>query len=185
MRIKSPSRVMPALLISTSTGPWCSSTSAKARSMSSTFVTSHWTPNRPSGAPLLRWVTATESPCAAKERAIASPIPRLPPVTSTDLPTCHSPAPGCLPEENLAGGRGTHLRAWAPGGEDGAMSRIAILPPGRRGAALGAALIETGHDVGWLPAGRSAGSRRRAEEAGLTALDDLTDRDLVLSVCPP
>jgi len=53
------------------------------------------------------------------------------------------------------------------------------------GAAVGRALVEAGHDVGWLPEGRGAGTRRRAEEAGLTALDDVADRDLVVSVCPP
>ncbi len=87
IRMSSPSRVMPALLTSTSTGPWCSSTAVKAASTSALEVTSHCTPNRPSGAPLPRWVTATESPWSANDRAIANPIPRLPPVTSTDLPT--------------------------------------------------------------------------------------------------
>src|SRR5688572_1169054 len=84
---------MPALLTSTSTGPWRSSTSLNARSTASASVTSHVTPNSPSGAPLPRWVTATESPASAKARAMASPMPLFPPVTSTDLPTCHSPAP--------------------------------------------------------------------------------------------
>jgi len=65
------------------------------------------------------------------------------------------------------------------------MTRIAILHPGQMGAAVGRALVEAGHDVGWLPDGRGAGTRRRAEEAGLTALDDVADRDLVVSVCPP
>ncbi|SLJ58023.1 Uncharacterised protein [Mycobacteroides abscessus subsp. abscessus] len=50
---------MPALATSTSTGPWCASTSAKARSTDSVSVTSHLTPNRPSGTPEPRWVTAT------------------------------------------------------------------------------------------------------------------------------
>jgi 3-hydroxyisobutyrate dehydrogenase-like beta-hydroxyacid dehydrogenase len=65
------------------------------------------------------------------------------------------------------------------------MTRIAILHPGSMGAAVGRALVEAGHDVGWLPAGRGAGTRRRAGEAGLTALDDVGDCDLVISVCPP
>src|SRR5438067_652101 len=64
-------------------------------------------------------------------------------------------------------------------------ARIAILHPGRMGAAVGRTLLEAGHDVGWLPRGRGSGTRRRADEAGLTALDDVADRDLVLSVCPP
>jgi 3-hydroxyisobutyrate dehydrogenase-like beta-hydroxyacid dehydrogenase len=65
------------------------------------------------------------------------------------------------------------------------MTRIAILHPGQMGAAVGRALLEAGHDVGWLPEGRGARTRRRAGEAGLSALDDLSDRDLVVSVCPP
>ena len=65
------------------------------------------------------------------------------------------------------------------------MTRIAILHPGSMGAAVGRTLVEAGHDVGWLPDGRGAGTHRRAEEAGLTALADVGDRDLVLSVCPP
>src|ERR687897_395127 len=105
--MSSPSRVMPALLTSTSTGPWCSSTSVKARSTAAASVTSHCTPNRPSGAPLPRWVTATASPCSANARAIASPIPRFPPVTSTDLATAHS-LPRCAPRLSapVAGGSG-------------------------------------------------------------------------------
>ncbi|NYJ08822.1 NAD(P)-dependent oxidoreductase [Petropleomorpha daqingensis] len=65
------------------------------------------------------------------------------------------------------------------------MTRIAILHPGQMGAAVGRALVEAGHDVGWLPEGRGPGTRRRAEEAGLVALTGVDDRDLVLSVCPP
>ena len=65
------------------------------------------------------------------------------------------------------------------------MTRIAILHPGSMGAEVGRALVEAGHDVGWLPEGRGAATRRRAEDAGLTALDDVADRELVLSVCPP
>src|SRR3954469_2031018 len=109
---------MPALLTSTSTGPWCSSTSVNARSTAAASVTSHCTPNSPSGAPLPRWVTATESPASANDRAIASPIPRLPPVTSTDLPTVPHPAL-VLPtvQGNLSGRRRSHLREPGTGHE--------------------------------------------------------------------
>jgi 3-hydroxyisobutyrate dehydrogenase-like beta-hydroxyacid dehydrogenase len=65
------------------------------------------------------------------------------------------------------------------------MTHIAILHPGQMGAAVGRALVDTGHDVGWLPAGRGAGTRRRAVEAGLREVPDLGDREVVLSVCPP
>src|SRR5271163_151176 len=87
IRMRNASAARPALDTSTSTGPWCSSTSLKARSTASLSVTSHSTPNSPSGAPDERWVTATLWPSAASRRATASPIPRFPPVTSTDRDT--------------------------------------------------------------------------------------------------
>src|SRR4051812_21232887 len=87
MRSSSVSSVVPALETSTWTGPSSASTTLNAASTCSPEVTSHSTPNSPSGAPLPRWVTATRSPFAAKARAIASPIPRLPPVTSTVRPS--------------------------------------------------------------------------------------------------
>jgi 3-hydroxyisobutyrate dehydrogenase-like beta-hydroxyacid dehydrogenase len=65
------------------------------------------------------------------------------------------------------------------------MTSIAVLHPGRMGAAIGALLVASGPEVRWLPAGRGAGTRRRAEEAGLVAADDLSGCDVVLSVCPP
>jgi hypothetical protein len=65
------------------------------------------------------------------------------------------------------------------------MTRIAILHPGQMGAAVGRTLVEAGHDVSWLPAGRGAGTGRRAAAAGLHAAEDVRDRDLVLSICPP
>src|SRR5690625_4731578 len=87
IRIRNASLEMPALATSTSTGPWCSSTSLNARSTASLSVTSHTTPNSPSGAPEPRWVTATLWPSAASRCAIANPIPRLPPVTRTERDT--------------------------------------------------------------------------------------------------
>jgi 3-hydroxyisobutyrate dehydrogenase-like beta-hydroxyacid dehydrogenase len=65
------------------------------------------------------------------------------------------------------------------------MTIIAILHPGRMGAAIGATLVSAGHDVRWLPAGRGPGTHRRAAEAGLRPADDLAGCDVVLSVCPP
>src|ERR1700757_1167889 len=49
--------------------------------------TSHWTTDSPSTGSPDREVTVTLSPSAASRRAIASPIPRFPPVTSTERPT--------------------------------------------------------------------------------------------------
>jgi 3-hydroxyisobutyrate dehydrogenase-like beta-hydroxyacid dehydrogenase len=65
------------------------------------------------------------------------------------------------------------------------MPRVAVLHPGEMGAAVGAALLEVGADVVWRPEGRSDETRRRAEEAGLTPVDDVRDCDMVVSVCPP
>ncbi len=93
IRIRNASLEIPALATSTSTGPWCSSTSLNARSTASLSVTSHTTPKSPSGAPEPRWVTATLWPSAASRCAMARPIPRLPPVTSTERGTNGGLAP--------------------------------------------------------------------------------------------
>ena len=88
IRMISMSALRPALATSTSTGPWCSSTWVNAASTAALSVTSHWTANRSSpGAPDPRCVTATLCPSAASRRATASPIPRFPPVTSTERET--------------------------------------------------------------------------------------------------
>jgi 3-hydroxyisobutyrate dehydrogenase-like beta-hydroxyacid dehydrogenase len=65
------------------------------------------------------------------------------------------------------------------------VTTVAVLHPGRMGAAVGALLVGAGIDVRWLPAGRGPGTWRRAEDAGLGAVDDLAGCDVVLSICPP
>jgi 3-hydroxyisobutyrate dehydrogenase-like beta-hydroxyacid dehydrogenase len=69
------------------------------------------------------------------------------------------------------------------------MTTIGLLHPGEMGAALGARLRERGHRVAWAGDGRSAGTRSRAEAAGLRdagPLGALLDRcAVVVSVCPP
>ena len=66
---------------------------------------------------------------------------------------------------------------------------VALLHPGDMGSALGACLVANGHQVVWASAGRSAGTRARADAAGL--VDKVTigravgAADIVLSVCPP
>jgi len=65
------------------------------------------------------------------------------------------------------------------------MARIAILHPGEMGAAVGGCLVQAGHDVVWVAAGRSPASRRRADAAGLRAVESLGGCDVVLSICPP
>src|SRR4051794_29564272 len=87
IRSRSVSRAMPALATRTSTGPWCSSTAVKAASTEAVSVISQGTAKAPSGAAPDRLVTATLSPWARKASAMARPIPRLPPVTRTDLLT--------------------------------------------------------------------------------------------------
>jgi 3-hydroxyisobutyrate dehydrogenase-like beta-hydroxyacid dehydrogenase len=68
-------------------------------------------------------------------------------------------------------------------------ARIGILHPGEMGAAVGQCLVTSGHEVLWLPEGRSAATAGRAEAAGLTAaygLADLVRRaDVIVSVLPP
>jgi 3-hydroxyisobutyrate dehydrogenase-like beta-hydroxyacid dehydrogenase len=63
--------------------------------------------------------------------------------------------------------------------------RVGLLHPGEMGAAVGHVLVKGGHEVQWLPAGRSQETARRAAEAGLTAVEDLGDAGLILSICPP
>lgn len=60
-----------------------------------------------------------------------------------------------------------------------------MLHPGAMGAAVGAALIEVGHDVVWLPEGRSPSTYDRATAAKLRGVDDLRGCELVLSIVPP
>ncbi len=69
------------------------------------------------------------------------------------------------------------------------MTRLAILHPGRMGAAVAGQAIRAGTPVAWWPAGRSADTARRAAQAGLEPVDDLGDllaaSDIVISLCPP
>ncbi len=62
---------------------------------------------------------------------------------------------------------------------------IAIVNPGEMGAAIGTQLVQAGHQVVWLPAGRSEGTRGRAVAAGLQPVDSVLECDAVLSVAPP
>jgi len=67
---------------------------------------------------------------------------------------------------------------------------IGLLHPGEMGAAVGQCLAAAGHEVLWVPEGRSPASTARAEAAGLTAarggLAGLVRRaDVIVSVCPP
>ena len=77
-------------------------------------------------------------------------------------------------------------------GDNGSMSdtTIGLLHPGEMGAAVGQCLAAAGHQVLWVPEGRSPASAARAGAAGLTAADgglaELAGRaDVIVSVCPP
>ncbi|MFD6183840.1 DUF1932 domain-containing protein [Streptomyces goshikiensis] len=69
------------------------------------------------------------------------------------------------------------------------MTTVTLLHPGAMGAAVAAQAIAAGHEVLWVPEGRSDATRRRAEEAGATACDSLDEAlersEIVLSICPP
>ena len=66
---------------------------------------------------------------------------------------------------------------------------IGVLHPGLMGSAIAACFRHAGHEVVWVPSGRSDETARRADEAGLARakdLDDLVARcRVILSVCPP
>jgi 3-hydroxyisobutyrate dehydrogenase-like beta-hydroxyacid dehydrogenase len=67
---------------------------------------------------------------------------------------------------------------------------IGLLHPGEMGAAVGQCLADAGHQVLWVPDGRSAATAARAGAAGLTAakagLAEVVRRsDVIVSVCPP
>lgn len=48
--------------------------------------------------------------------------------------------------------------------------RIGLLHPGEMGAALGGIPVQLGHEVIWVPEGRSAASAGRANDAGREAV---------------
>jgi 3-hydroxyisobutyrate dehydrogenase-like beta-hydroxyacid dehydrogenase len=63
--------------------------------------------------------------------------------------------------------------------------RVGLLHPGEMGAAIGAVLVEQGHEVFWCPRGRSEATARRADAAGLARAESFEDAEVALSVCPP
>jgi 3-hydroxyisobutyrate dehydrogenase-like beta-hydroxyacid dehydrogenase len=63
--------------------------------------------------------------------------------------------------------------------------RVGLLHPGEMGAAIGALLVGRGHEVLWLPRGRSDETAGRAVVAGLTSAENLEGADVILSVAPP
>ena len=67
--------------------------------------------------------------------------------------------------------------------------KIGLLHPGEMGVSVAASAINNGHQVFWLPKGRSAKTVERAEKHGLFAMDSLgvmcQECEIILSVCPP
>jgi 3-hydroxyisobutyrate dehydrogenase-like beta-hydroxyacid dehydrogenase len=69
------------------------------------------------------------------------------------------------------------------------MTTVGVLHPGSMGSSVGAAARAQGARVFWCAAGRSADTRRRAEEDGLVATESLRElvaaSGVIVSVCPP
>ncbi|TDO68497.1 3-hydroxyisobutyrate dehydrogenase-like beta-hydroxyacid dehydrogenase [Kribbella sp. VKM Ac-2571] len=66
--------------------------------------------------------------------------------------------------------------------------RIAVFHPGAMGSKLAAQLVVAGHEVRWVPDGRSDASKARAEEAGLIGAsfaDAVGEAEAVLCSCAP
>jgi 3-hydroxyisobutyrate dehydrogenase-like beta-hydroxyacid dehydrogenase len=66
---------------------------------------------------------------------------------------------------------------------------IGFLHPGKMGIVLAISAKNSGNQVYWASGGRSAASRRRAEDAGLNDAGSLAELcrkcDVVVSICPP
>lgn len=66
--------------------------------------------------------------------------------------------------------------------------RIAVFHPGAMGSKLAAQLVQAGHEVYWVPDGRSEASKARASEAGLIGTsfaEAVRAADAVLCSCAP
>jgi 3-hydroxyisobutyrate dehydrogenase-like beta-hydroxyacid dehydrogenase len=66
--------------------------------------------------------------------------------------------------------------------------RIAVFHPGAMGSKLAAQLVVAGHEVHWVPEGRSEASAARAAEAGLIGTpfaDAVREAEAVLCSCAP
>ncbi|MER5433272.1 DUF1932 domain-containing protein [Streptomyces sp. NPDC002588] len=71
----------------------------------------------------------------------------------------------------------------------GEFGEVGVLHPGAMGAGVAAQAVAAGASVRWLPQGRGAATRQRAERLGLKPAASVGELaatcDLVLSVCPP
>ena len=68
-------------------------------------------------------------------------------------------------------------------------SNIGFLHPGAMGVSLAATALNTGHRAYWLSEGRSADTRKRAEQHGLSEVRTLEEMceicSVMIAVCPP
>lgn len=64
---------------------------------------------------------------------------------------------------------------------------IGVLHPGAMGVTVAQSLKDSGHQVGWVSAGRSQESRQRAEGLrSFTSIDEIAGwADAIISICPP
>src|SRR4029453_14548807 len=66
---------------------------------------------------------------------------------------------------------------------------VGVLHPGSMGAAIAAQARRVGATVLWCPAGRSAATKQRAQDADLLAVESLTElvdrSDILICLCPP
>ncbi|MFF5333188.1 DUF1932 domain-containing protein [Streptomyces sp. NPDC013181] len=69
------------------------------------------------------------------------------------------------------------------------MTTVTLLHPGSMGAAVAAQAVAAGHEVLWVPEGRSEATHSRAKKAAATVCGSLPEAlsrsAVVLSVCPP
>ncbi|MBW5481138.1 NAD(P)-dependent oxidoreductase [Streptomyces bambusae] len=69
------------------------------------------------------------------------------------------------------------------------MTTVTVLHPGAMGSAVAAQAAAAGHEVLWVPVGRSEATRERARMVGAVPVDTLAEAlersAVVLSVCPP
>lgn len=69
------------------------------------------------------------------------------------------------------------------------MTTVTLLHPGAMGSAVAAQTVAAGHEVLWVPEGRSEATHGRAKTAGATVCDSLGEAlelsECVLSICPP
>ncbi|MFE3937977.1 NAD(P)-binding domain-containing protein, partial [Streptomyces goshikiensis] len=101
-------------------------------------------------------------------------------------PGAGSPAAIGLREVIIAH-QGTYARS-APARRQ-PVTTVTLLRPGAMGAAVAAQAVKAGHEVLWVPEGRSESTYQRAKQAGATACDSLGEAlersEIVLSICPP